>query len=339
MRVWLRLGLAAIGVAFVALMAYTGYVGYEGSRRLVERHVGNVDCRTPDVQFGWEYQAINYDLANDAEVIARNADLTDCHYEGTLAGDEVVTTDGMRIAGWYIPAGNGAGPTAPTVVLVHGFGASKSGILKYGAGLHDQFNLVSFDMRNAGRSTGTETTVGVLEQQDLRAVIDWLERTKEPEAIGVLGNSLGSATALAEVRDDPRVAAVVLDSMHTRVSYQMEARVDAEYWAYFGTNWAISFGAWLRTGEDVNSIDAVDTIEEYGVRPLLLVHGTADTEDLPERTEEFYQQALSLGIPTTLHWCADSGHNAPDGMPVDVCPDDFRAWTSDFFAEALASGA
>ncbi|HEX6129683.1 MAG TPA: alpha/beta hydrolase [Candidatus Limnocylindria bacterium] len=333
-RTW-RIVVAFAMVGIIGLVAYTGYIGYEGSRRLVERDGTSRDCRTPDVQYGWAYEAINYDIADDAELRARNDDLRDCAYEGTPAGDEVVTVDGVRIAGWYIPAANGAGPTAPTVVAIHGFKANKSGILKYTIGLHEDFNLVVYDARNAGRSTGTQTTGGVLEQNDLRAILDWLERTKRPDRIGVLGNSLGAATALAEVREDERVDALALDSMHTRIGYQLEARVDAEYFAYFGTTWAIVSGTWLRTGTDLASIDAEDTIEGYGMRPLLLIHGTADDEDLPERTEAFAEHARSLGIATELHWCPGSGHNAAAGMPAEVCANDFAAWTSQFFAEAL----
>jgi pimeloyl-ACP methyl ester carboxylesterase len=327
------IAIALVGV--IGLVAYTGYIGYEGSRRLVERDGTSRDCRTPDVQYGWDYEAINYDIADDAELLARNDDLRDCPYEGTPAGEEVVTVDGVRIAGWYIPADNGGGATAPTVVVIHGFKANKSGILKYTIGLHEDFNLVVYDARNTGRSTGTQTTGGVLEQNDLRAVLDWLERTKGPERVGVLANSLGAVTALAEARDDERVDALALDSMHTRISYQLEARVDAEYFAYFGTTWAIVSGTWLRTGTDLASIDAEDTIEEYGLRPLLLTHGTADTEDLPERTEAFAESARSLGIATELHWCPGSGHNALAGMPAEVCADQFAEWTSQFFAEAL----
>lgn len=335
MRRWWRILLAFVLVMAVGLIAYTGYIGYEGSRRLVERDGTSRDCRTPDVQFGWAYEAVNYDIADDAELRARNADPFDCAYEGTPAGDEVVTDDGVRIAGWYIPAANGAGPDAPTVVVVHGFKSNKSGVLKYGAGLHPQFNLVVYDARNTGRSTGTQTTGGVLEQQDLRAVIDWLERTKGPTEIGVLGNSLGAATALAEARDDPRVDALALDSMHTRTGYQMEARVDAEYVSYFGTSWAIVTGIQLRTGVDVTTIDAEDTIDNYGQRPLLLTHGTADTEDLPERTQAFFDDAVAAGIPAELYWCPDSGHNAPAGMPAEVCADEFAGWTRDFFDRTL----
>ncbi len=335
-RRWVAIG--GVSLVAVAVAGYTGYVGMEGSRQAVARTRDLIDCRTPTMQFGWPYEAVNYDAADDARIASENPDPEHCAYQGTPAGTEIVTDDGIHIAAWYIPAGNGAGPTAPTVVLVHGFGATKAGILKYGIGLHDAFNLVAFDMRNAGRSTGDQTTDGVLEQKDLRAVLDWLDATKHPAHIGVLGNSLGAATALAEARDDKRIEALALDSMHTRLRFQIEARVaHGGYPSYFGTTWAIITGVGIRTGVNIESIDAAETIKEYGSRPLMLTHGQADNEDLPERTQAFYNQAVALGIPAELHWCPDSGHNAPAGMPAEVCSADFAVWTREFFAKALAT--
>jgi len=332
-RRW-RIGIAVLVILVLAAVGYTGYVGYEGSRQLVTAPATG-DCRTPQDQFGWTYEAINYDIANDAELHARNADLTDCAYQGSKAGDDVVTDDGIHIAGWYIPAGDGAKPDAATIVLVHGFGANKSGILKYGEGLHDAFNLVAFDMRNEGRSTGSITTAGVLERKDLRAIIDWVERTKHPAHLGVLGNSLGAATGLAEAVDDTRVEAIALDSMHTRIRFQVEARLShAGHPAYPGT-WAIFIAMRIRTGVDLGSIDAEDELSSWGQRPMLLTHGTADTEDLPARTQAFYNEARSAGIPAELHFCESSGHNAPAGMPVDVCKDAFHGWVAGFFARTL----
>jgi len=84
---------------------------------------------------------------------------------------------------------------SPAVILVHGYAANKSDIMPYGAALHDTYNLVAFDLRNGGRSTGAQTTYGVLEQDDQRAVIDWLVREKDPAWIDLLGNSMGAATA------------------------------------------------------------------------------------------------------------------------------------------------
>lgn len=333
-RRW-RIGIAVLVILAIAAIGYTGYVGYEGSRQLVTAPATG-DCRTPQDQYGWTYEAINYDIADDAELHARNADLKDCAYQGTKAGDEVVTDDGIHIAGWYISAASGAGPTAATVVLVHGFGVNKSGILKYGEGLHEDVNLVVFDMRNAGRSTGDTTTAGVLERKDLRAIIDWVERTKHPRHLGILGNSLGAATGLAEAVDDPRVEAIVLDSMHTRIRYQVEARLShAGHPAYPGT-WAIFVGLWIRTGVDLGSVDAEDELPTWGQRPMLLIHGTADNEDLPARTQAFYDEARTKGIRAELHFCEGSGHNAPGGMPVDVCKDAFGGWVLEFFSRTLA---
>jgi pimeloyl-ACP methyl ester carboxylesterase len=330
-----RSAVLVVLVLVVGVLGYSGYVGYEVSRQLVDAPATG-DCRTPDVQFGWTYEAINYDIGDDVHLPIRNVDLTACTYQGVKAGNDVVTDDGVRIGGWYIPAANGAGPSAPTVVLVHGFQANKSGVLVYGEGLHDSFNLVAFDMRNVGRSTGTQTTAGVLEQQDLRSVIDWLEATKHPTRIGVLGNSLGAATGLAESLRDPRVEALALDSLHTRLRYQLEARLQENgHPAYPGT-WASFVGAWLRTGVDIGSVDAEDEIAAMRTIPVLLTHGTADAQDLPSRTQAFYESLLDRGIPTELHWCEGSGHTAPAGMPVEVCRDAFGGWVRDFFTTALS---
>jgi hypothetical protein len=36
-----------------------------------------------------------------------------------------------------------------------------------------------------------------------------------------------------------------------------------------------------------------------------------------------------------LHWCDGAGHNAPAGMPVWVCRDEFAAWMLDFFTRTI----
>ena len=329
-----RLLLVAVFIWPVAGIAYTGYVGYEGSRLAVSVDEGrSTDCRTPDVLLGWQYEAINYDIADDARLKADNKDLSHCGSQGAQAGDEVVTDDGVRIAGWYVPAANGAGPTAPTVILVHGYATNKSGILHYGAGLHDDFNLVAFDQRNGGRSTGTATTYGVLEQKDLRAIIDWVEREKAPRWLGVLGNSLGAATAITEARTDDRVQALALDSMHTRIRYQFERRLEKRgHPAYPGT-WATFIGGWIRSGVSLGDADPADAIADIGERPVLITHGTADDEDLPARTQGWIADAEAAGVSVESHWCEGAGH----GMVVETCTADFAAWVHDFFMGASSS--
>jgi uncharacterized protein len=327
-----RVIVAIVVLALLGGIGYTAYVGFEGSRQAVMvDDARSRDCRTPDLLMGWDYEAINYDIADDAALKAANPDMSDCASQGAPAGEEVVTSDGVRIAGWYVPAANGAGPMAPTVVLVHGFSANKSDILPYGEGLHETFNLVAFDQRNGGRSTGTQTTYGVLEQNDLRAIIDWVEQQKDPTWIGVLGNSMGAGTAITEARTDARIKALALDSMHARLSYQFEQRLKhAGHPPYPGT-WAIFIGARIRTGQDLGAADPTDALADIGDRPLLITHGRLDDEDLPERTEELVATAEAAGISVELHWCDGAGH----GRVIDVCTDDYATWVRDFFTAAM----
>ena len=71
--------------------------------------------------------------------------------------------------------------------------------------------------------------------------------------------------------------------------------------------------------------------------PTKIAHGTADTEDLPLRTQDFYDDAVKAGIRMELHWCEGSGHNAPAGMPIVVCKAAFGGWVLRFFTHALAA--
>ncbi|MEP6680639.1 MAG: alpha/beta hydrolase [Chloroflexota bacterium] len=327
-----RIARAAVVVVLLLGIAYTTYVGYEASRQAVnvDEHRSR-DCRTPDLIEGWSYETINYPIEDDAAVRGANADMRNCASQGVKAGTEVVTSDGIRIAGWYVPAADGSGPQAPTIILVHGYAGDKSGILKYGSALHDHYNLVAFDQRNGGRSTGAQTTLGVLEQNDVRAIVDWVERTKKPVHLALFGNSMGSAAAIGEARHDPRVEALALDSMHTRIVYQFEQRLTAAgHPAYPGT-WATFLGTWLRTGVRFGSADPADALADMGSRPIMLTHGTADTEDLPARTQAFYDDAKAAGLTIELHWCPGAGHGHVD----DVCSQQLGAWLVDFFGRAF----
>jgi pimeloyl-ACP methyl ester carboxylesterase len=334
MRITRRIGLGLAITALAGLLAYTAYVGYEGSRQAVsvDEHRSR-DCRTPQVRYGWSYEAINYAMADDSRLRENNPDMSQCATQGAQAGDEVVTSDGIHIAGWYIPATDGAPPTGPTVVMVHGYGGNKSGLLPYARGLHEHFNLVLFDERNGGRSTGTQTTLGVLEERDVRAIVDWVERAKKPMHLGLFGNSMGAAAAIGEARTDPRVESLALDSMHTRILYQFEQRLAAAGHPSYPGPWAIFLGTWLRTGVWFGSGDPADALPDIGKRPVMLTHGTADTEDLPSRTQAFYEQARQEGITVELHWCDGAGH----GHVEDVCADGMASWLDTFFGRRLAA--
>ena len=328
---WVTFAVAAV---LVALVTYLGYVAYAGSSQLTEPPSHSTDCRTP-AALGMEYEAINYDIATDA-ALAAEADPQNCSTRGQPAGESLTSRDGVPIAGWYIPAGNGAGPTSATVVLTHGWSSNKSNLLDRAALLHDRYNLVLFDFRNHGQSGDAMTTQGVTEQSDLRAVIDWLVETKQPDEIAVLGVSMGGATAINQADDDDRVDAVILESTHATLANAAERRLArAGYPLSLPASWAILLGGLVRTGLDMSAVDPVQAVARFDERPLLIISGGADDAIGPTDAQDLANAATESGsTQATMQICPTGGH----GSVPEACAAEYADWVLGFLERSFGTG-
>ena len=104
-RIARRLVVVLIAVALIALAGYITFGVVVASEWFVHP-TGNTDCRTPLDRYGWAYEAINYDIADDANLRA-NPDMRKCANQGSAAGSAVIAQDGVPIDGWYVPAAGG----------------------------------------------------------------------------------------------------------------------------------------------------------------------------------------------------------------------------------------
>jgi pimeloyl-ACP methyl ester carboxylesterase len=323
---------SAMALLLVALVGYLAFIGYDGSRTF-GAHERSGDCRTPASAFGWSYEAINYDVASDKQLDAF-PDRTECPRPGEAAGPDLTASDGVRIAGWYIPAGNG-NATAATVVLAHGNGKTKSEMLSWAEPLHAEYNLVLFDFRNHGQSSGTLTTVGVREVRDLQAIVDWLEQTKSPPSIAVLGVSMGGVAAIDEAATDKRVSAVILDSTHATLVGALQRELESRGLplALPGAL-SILMGGLLRTGEDLSIADPVQAIAEIGERPVLIVEAGEDDAVGPNDGDDLKHAAPDDGARVELKDCPRAKH----GGSVETCSADYASWVLGFLNRSLAHG-
>src|SRR5229473_331778 len=114
--------------------------------------------------------------------------------------------------GWFFPGFRGA----PTIVLCHGYVSSRGELLTLVSALQDhQYNVFVFDFAAHGDNAGV-TTFGYREADEVRAAIDLLAARNDvdPARFGVWGYNLGAYAALKEAESDPRVRALVLDSVY-----------------------------------------------------------------------------------------------------------------------------
>jgi len=104
----------------------------------------------------------------------------------------LVTSDGVRLAGWYVPCENARG----TVIICHGNGGNIGDRL-HPIGLFHELglNVLIFDYRGYGESAGKPSEEGTY--LDAQAAWQYLieKRNTPPDKIVVFGRSLGGAVA------------------------------------------------------------------------------------------------------------------------------------------------
>ncbi|MEJ2211962.1 MAG: alpha/beta hydrolase, partial [Anaerolineae bacterium] len=201
----------------------------------------------------------------------------------------LTTVDGVHLAAWFVPAlANGAPERHPTVLLCHGLQDRKETMLNLVPWLHRAgYNVMLFDFRGHGASDKRPTTIGRLERLDVEAALDWLEAEGVGGSVGGLGMSLGAAALVNAAAEDPRLDALVLDSLFAN---------------WNDTDFARGYRlppAWLVPNVP-NPVDIIPNVHA----PIFIIQGTADILVNVDHARRLYAAANE---PKEL-WINDSGH-------------------------------
>jgi fermentation-respiration switch protein FrsA (DUF1100 family) len=244
---------------------------------------------------------------------------------------------GIEVAGWWVPARN-AGPNAPAVILVDGLGGCKNSIsVLVPAGMlwRNGFNVLLIDLRDTGDSTLQDgrSAIGNQEYRDVLGAWDWLVKEKglDPAEVGVFANSLGGATALYAFREEPRVAAVFLQSTFGSLQEIIAAELTRNGYPPFLAPAALTMGS-LLTGANLFARSPVTEIAKVGNRPAYIVHTGADTRIDIKQSEELAAAAKDAGVIVTT-WFPDNGQHV---QTPAVYPQEFEQRLVGFFRGALA---
>jgi fermentation-respiration switch protein FrsA (DUF1100 family) len=204
--------------------------------------------------------------------------------------------DGTKLTGWFVPATKKA---IGTIIHFHGNAQNMTAHFSFIDWLPSEgFNIFTFDYRGYGRSEGKPNRQGVF--NDCIAAIEYVQKRPDidPDALLILGQSLGGANALAVLgeRKFKGVKAVAADSAFC--SYR---RIVRDKIGEMPLLWIIKWPLSFLVINNSHSPEAV--VQNISPIPLLLVHGTAD-RIIP------YQHGLDLlkkaGAPKQL-WTVEGG--------------------------------
>lgn len=241
------------------------------------------------------------------------------------------SADGLLLAGWFVSPESGTGNGA-AIVLCHGYGGTRGETLPVAAILvRHGYNVLLFDFRGHGESEGDMVTFGHDEVYDVQGAVAYLRSHPDvaPDRIGALGQSLGGATVIRAAARTLEIRAVVAEGAFASLA-DFIANDFASFTGLPEFPFAplmVALGEW-QSGLDVKQVQPVDDVARLSPRPVLLIHGLADTAIPPENGRRLYQAA---GEPKSLWQPEGVGH----ALAVHQQPAEFEARVSAFFDQAL----
>ncbi len=242
--------------------------------------------------------------------------------------------DGTPLHGYWIPPPDttaSAGP-APAIIICSGYNGSLDADVPHAPALHRAgFGVLLFDFRGHGRSGGDCVSLGYHERGDVLGAVDWLV-AQDVTRVGLLGFSMGGATAISAAPDHPAVAAVVADGAYAEVKTVIAGGLRERYKTGALTSlltWGILQAAGWRVGADLPRAEPLRHVARLAPRALLLIHGANDTYVPLDSVRRLYRAAHA---PKALWVVPEAGHRAA----YPARPQEYERRVVAFFWQHLA---
>ena len=230
------------------------------------------------------------------------------------------TSDGLQLAGWYVPSKNRA---AVIVFPAQGRNGPQEHVrllARHGYG------VVIFDPRGTGESEGDPYRWGG--EKDVKAALAFLRsrRDVDPERIGGLGLSLGGELMLQTAGETTALKAVVSEGAGVRSIREQMDEPGAGKWLSAPT-WVMLTAAVAIFSNHAPPPNLNGLVASISPRPVFLIYSGHPVGG-EELNATFYAAA---GEPRTLWRIADAGHT--DGL--ERHPAEYEQRVVAFFDNAL----
>ena len=226
----------------------------------------------------------------------------------TIVDESISAQDAVTLRAWLIVPSN---PNHDAVLLLHGLGDNRLGMTSYAQlFLAHGYMVLMPDSRAHGTSGGQLATYGLLERNDIRQWVDFLENQfrpgdeLHPRCIYALGESMGAAQLLQSLDTHPNFCAVAAESSFANFREIAYDRMGQPF--HLGP-WVgrtllrplveVAFlCARLKYHLNMNQISPEDSAARSTI-PILLIHGEIDS-NIPLR----HSQQIHAHAPRTQLW-------------------------------------
>ncbi len=255
---------------------------------------------------------------------------TPANYDLDYEDVSVVTEDGLKLTGWFIPGENGA-----TIMIQHGSPGGRQDGLYEASFLNEAgYAVLLGSFRAHDDCEGEIITFGYYERQDIKAWHEYLLSRDDidPGTIGLFGESMGGGTSILYGATDPGVQAIATGSGFALTQEVVETFIifDTDLPPAIVPFLARFILFWAEQGGNFDSaiLDTQSVIADISPVPLLIIHGGADDKIGPEVGRQLFAAAAE---PKELLWFDEAGHVNFE----DYYPEQYQAALVDFFDRHL----
>ena len=250
------------------------------------------------------------------------------HYGAVLEEVEIIASDGVHLRAWYVRPQHANGRD---VLLLHGVGDNREGMARFSPVLLDHgYGVLLPDSRAHGESGGELATYGIRESDDIHRWVSWLYNQHQSKCAYGFGESMGAALVLEGLNAEDRFCAVVAESPFSSfraVAYE-RAALYARVPPWVGRSLlrlpvqaGITY-ARLRYHLDFDSDNPADAVG-HSSTPVLLIHGSDDTNILPHHSELI---AAEYPAHVTLWQVAGAAHCGASSVAPQMFWTKVLAW-------------
>jgi dipeptidyl aminopeptidase/acylaminoacyl peptidase len=215
-------------------------------------------------------------------------------YRADYEAASFTSEDGVRLKGWFVKPAHSHKPS-PAIIICHGLGANKSDFSELAASLSRRgYFVLLFDFRAHGESSGSRTSLGYHEQEDIIAALGFLKARPEIDTkrIGIYGFSLGGSTAILTAAKTRAFSAIVVDSAFTSLHDQARTAITGFYHLPsfpFVPLTILGYELYFQTR--VDNISPVSVISQISPAPILIIAGEGDRLIPAENGKKLYAAA------------------------------------------------